>query len=235
MVLLAPRSAKLVESHGARFTLLFGYVFCCSASSWMLVFWKEGIPYCHVGLAYACIGAGVGLAGTPASRSLTGAVPVRRAGMASGTADLQRDLGGAIMQSIFGALLTAGYAAAFSKLIAGCTERRAASAPRCRASSRSRSRARRTPRSSIPQYASQIIEAAQQSFVDGQDWAYFAGHRRGGAWGWCSSSSSSRIATASGAPRGVPPRGRGARTRSPRSGAVRPRRSRCCRSTCAAA
>ena len=34
--------------------------------------------------------------------------PVRRAGMASGTADLQRDLGGAIMQSIFGALLTAG-------------------------------------------------------------------------------------------------------------------------------
>ena len=32
--------------------------------------------------------------------------------MASGTADLQRDLGGAIMQSIFGALLTAGYASA---------------------------------------------------------------------------------------------------------------------------
>jgi MFS transporter, DHA2 family, multidrug resistance protein len=32
--------------------------------------------------------------------------------MASGTADLQRDLGGAIMQSNFGALLTAGYAAA---------------------------------------------------------------------------------------------------------------------------
>ena len=32
--------------------------------------------------------------------------------MASGTADLQRDLGGAVMQSIFGALLTAGYASA---------------------------------------------------------------------------------------------------------------------------
>jgi hypothetical protein len=32
--------------------------------------------------------------------------------MASGTADLQRDLGGAIMQSILGAVLTAGYAAA---------------------------------------------------------------------------------------------------------------------------
>ena len=33
MVLVAPRSAKLVEARGARFTLLIGYVFCCSASS----------------------------------------------------------------------------------------------------------------------------------------------------------------------------------------------------------
>jgi hypothetical protein len=60
----------------------------------------------------ALIALGVGFAGTPASHSLTGSVPVRRAGMASGTADLQRDLGGAIMQSILGALLTAGYASA---------------------------------------------------------------------------------------------------------------------------
>ena len=42
--------------------------------------------------------------------------------MASGTADLQRDLGGAIMQSIFGALLTAGYAAAASAAIASSPE-----------------------------------------------------------------------------------------------------------------
>ena len=59
-----------------------------------------------------------GLAGTPASHSLTGSVPVRRAGMASGTADLQRALGGAIMQSIFGALLTAGYATAATAALA---------------------------------------------------------------------------------------------------------------------
>ncbi|HEY6411797.1 MAG TPA: hypothetical protein VIY29_30430, partial [Ktedonobacteraceae bacterium] len=75
-------------------------------------------PYWQVGLGYAFIGIGVGFAGTPASRSLTGSVPVKRAGMASGTADLQRDLGGAIMQSIFGALLTAGYAAAIASAVA---------------------------------------------------------------------------------------------------------------------
>ena len=100
------------REHGARFTLLVGYVFCLLGFLTMLLLWKEDIAYWKVGLGYLFVGIGVGFAGTPASQSLTGSVPVSRAGMASGTADLQRDLGGAIMQSIFGALLTAGYAAA---------------------------------------------------------------------------------------------------------------------------
>ena len=117
MVLIAPRSAKLVEARGARFTLLVGYVFCLLGFITMLLMWNEGIPYWEVGLAYGLVGVGVGFAGTPASHSLTGSVPVERAGMASGTADLQRDLGGAIMQSILGALLTAGYASAAAAAI----------------------------------------------------------------------------------------------------------------------
>ena len=124
MVVVAPRSAKLVEARGARFTLLVGYLFCLLGFLTMLLLWKEGIPYWKVGLGYAFIGIGVGFAGTPASHSLTGSVPVRRAGMASGTADLQRDLGGAIMQSILGALLTAGYAAAAGAAIASSAQQR---------------------------------------------------------------------------------------------------------------
>ena len=85
----------------------------------MLLLWGENSSYLVVALGYTLVGIGVGFAGTPASRSLTGSVPVTRAGMASGTADLQRDLGGAIMQSIFGALLTAGYAAAAAAALAG--------------------------------------------------------------------------------------------------------------------
>src|SRR3954452_9820849 len=119
MVVVAPRSAKLVERNGARQTLLFGYVFVLLGFLTMLLLWKEGIPYWKVALGYAFVGIGVGLAGTPASHSLTGSVPVTRVGMASGTADLQRDLGGAIMQSILGAVLTAGHAAAVTVEIAG--------------------------------------------------------------------------------------------------------------------
>jgi hypothetical protein len=174
MVIVAPRSAKLVESHGARFTLLLGYVFCLFGFIAMLVLWDEGIPYWKVGLAYALLGVGVGLAGTPASHSLTGSVPVRRAGMASGTADLQRDLGGAIMQSILGALLTAGYAAAFTKAIAGAPHGSEVTSNVENELTKSFSSASATAQQ-YPQYSKQIIAAAKTSFLDGANWAYTAG------------------------------------------------------------
>jgi EmrB/QacA subfamily drug resistance transporter len=172
MVAIAPRSAVLVESRGSRFTLLTGYVFVLAGFTTMLLLWKEGTPYWQVGLGYAFVGAGVGFAGTPASHSLTGSVPVRRAGMASGTADLQRDLGGAIMQSLLGALLTAGYASAMSSVIAASghsvTDSTQAELTKSFASASDMA-------AQYPQYANQIVNAAKQSFVDGQDWAYAAG------------------------------------------------------------
>ncbi len=174
MVLIAPRSAKLVEARGARFTMLTGYVFVFLGFLTMLLTWKEDVSYVPIGLAYAFVGAGVGFAGTPASHSLTGSVPVTRAGMASGTADLQRDLGGAILQSILGALLTAGYAASFSELIEGSPDASAVSTSVESELTKSFSSAEATAEQ-YPQYASQIIEAAKQSFIEGQDWAYLAG------------------------------------------------------------
>jgi MFS transporter, DHA2 family, multidrug resistance protein len=174
MVLVAPRSAKLVETRGARFTLLVGYVFLVLAFGWMLLLWKDDSPYWQVGFAYVFIGIGVGLAGTPASHSLTGSVPVRRAGMASGTADLQRDLGGAIMQSVFGALLTAGYAAAVAATIAASPEQQQISTDVQAELTRSFSSAADTAQQ-YPQYSTQIIAGARSAFLDGANWAYAAG------------------------------------------------------------
>jgi MFS transporter, DHA2 family, multidrug resistance protein len=172
MVIVAPRSAKLVETRGSRFTLLCGYVFLLGAFAAMLLLWDEGAPYWRIGIAYALIGVGVGFAGTPASHSLTGSVPVRRAGMASGTADLQRDLGGAIMQSIFGALLTAGYAAAAGAAIATSNTQVDTSVQNQLTKSFAGAE---SVAESYPQYASQITAAAKQSFLDGDQWAYTAG------------------------------------------------------------
>jgi DHA2 family multidrug resistance protein-like MFS transporter len=173
MVLVAPRSAKLVDARGARFTLLCGYVFLLLAFATMLLFWKEGSSYWEIAVAYALIGIGVGFAGTPASHSLTSSVPVRRAGMASGTADLQRDLGGAIMQSIFGALLTAGYASAAGAVISssGKNVTDSTQAELTKSFASAADTASRYPAS----VQDQIIAGAKSAFLHGDQWAYTAG------------------------------------------------------------
>jgi MFS family permease len=174
MVIVAPRSAKLVESRGARFTLLLGYCFCLLGFLTMLLIWGEDISYWKVGLAYGFVGIGVGFAGTPASHSLTGSVPVTRVGMASGTADLQRDLGGAIMQSILGALLTAGYAAAVGAAIASSPDANTISDETTAQLQKSFDGAIAVAQR-YPKHADQITQAAKESFLQGDRWAYTAG------------------------------------------------------------
>jgi MFS transporter, DHA2 family, multidrug resistance protein len=172
MVIVAPRSAHLVETKGARFTLLLGYVFCLAGFLTMLLLWDENAQYWHVGLGYLLIGVGVGFAGTPASRSLTASVPVHRAGMASATADLQRDLGGAIMQSILGALLTAGYAAAAAAAVASAPHSVSTSVENELTKSFSSAAA---VAEQHPKYAESIVEGARGAFLHGDSWAYIAG------------------------------------------------------------
>ncbi len=171
MVLVAPRSAKLVESHGSRLTLLAGQALILLSFAGMLLLWGEDAPYWKVALPLCFLGAGVGLAGTPSSNSLTGSVPVTRVGMASGTADLQRDLGGALMTSVFGALLTAGYASAMGAAIAGSgthvTDSTQAQLQLSFASAENLA-------AKHPANADQILAAAKQSFLDGDQWAYTA-------------------------------------------------------------
>ena len=176
MILVAPHSAKLVESRGSRFTLLAGYAFCLLGFLAMLLLWKENIPYWKVGLAYALVGVGVGLAGTPASNALTGSVPVKRVGMASGTADLQRDFGGAIMTSIFGALLTAGYAKSINSQISDLpsyAQQQISSGIEVTLQKSYSSAAALAQQN--PQYSTQIIDAAKSSFLAGDYLAYIAG------------------------------------------------------------
>lgn len=176
MIIVAPQSARLVESRGSKFTLLAGYVFCFLGFMTMLILWQENIPYWKVGLAYALVGIGVGLAGTPASHSLTGSVPVKRVGMASGTADLQRDFGGAIMTSIFGALLAAGYSRSIAAQISGLpASLQQQISGNIEATLQKSFGSATALAQQYPQYSNQIIAAAKSSFLAGDHWAYLAG------------------------------------------------------------
>ncbi len=170
MVLVAPRSAKIIDAHGTRVSVLIGQAFVLAGFLWMLLLWKEGIPYWKVGVGYGLIGIGVGLAGPPTSNALTGSVPVSRVGMASGTADLQRDLGGAILQSIFGALLTAGYASAAAAQLSGKHVTSSVENVLTKSFSSAADAAKQ-----YPAHAEQIVEGAKTAFLHGDQWAYAAG------------------------------------------------------------
>jgi cation transport ATPase len=92
--------------------------------------------------------------------------------MASGTADLQRDLGGALMTSIFGAFLTAGYAAAMGTAISDSGQDVTATTQSMLQLSYASAA---DMASQYPQYANQILAAAKTSFLDGDQLAYMAG------------------------------------------------------------
>jgi MFS transporter, DHA2 family, multidrug resistance protein len=176
MIVVAPRSAKLVQARGSRFTLMLSFAAVLIAFVLMLLLWKEGIPHWMVGIAYVFLGIGVGLGGTPSSNSLTASVPVTRVGMASGTADLQRDLGGALMQSIFGALLAAGFAASMAAAIATApTADQQAMTASVQSQLEMSYASAETIAAQYPQYATQITTAAKTSFLAGDDYAYLAG------------------------------------------------------------
>lgn len=173
MVVVAPRSAKLLEARGSRFTLLCGYISIVVGLLLAMLTWDENAQFWHVGTVYLFVGIGVGLAGTPASRSLTGSVPVQRAGMASSMSDLQRDLGGAILQSILGSILTAGYANHLRESVASSPNADQVTSQTETALTKSFSSAE-VLAERYPQYAEQIIAAAREAFVHGDTLAYGA-------------------------------------------------------------
>ena len=79
------------------------------------------------------------------------------------------------MQSIFGALLTAGYVSSFdSQLTSADSGTQQVSDQVAGQLTKSFSSAEATA-SRYPQYATEIVAAARESFVAGQKWAFLAG------------------------------------------------------------
>jgi MFS family permease len=173
MIAAAPISARLVIKRGSRLTMLVGFGCILPGFVVMLLAWREVTSYGWVALAYALVGLGAGIGLTPASRSLTSSVPATKAGMASGTTDLERDLGGSIMQALLGSLLTAGYATAMITQI-GSSGDAASVTEQTRSALQQSYASAANLAAQYPTYASQITAAARESFLAGANWAYLA-------------------------------------------------------------
>lgn len=112
-------AGRLIPVFGSQFSFMLGLGSVAAAFTVMLVMWTDDVSMGWVLAAYGLVGIGVGLAATPASRSLMSSVPPVRAGMGSAFLDLTRDLGGAILQAIMGGLLAAAYASRIAADLTG--------------------------------------------------------------------------------------------------------------------
>lgn len=172
-LLLCGAPASILVSRGVRPSMTLGYVLLAGAFAAMLA-WTADTPSWLVALAFALVGGGASFVMTAASRSLMTSTPVRRAGMASATTDLQTDLGGAILQALLGAVLAGGFARVFGDLINSSPAGTTIGADVARALQASYASALHVA-SDNPAYADRIIEAARISFVDGAWAAYLVG------------------------------------------------------------
>jgi len=173
LFIAAPIAARLVARAGTRASMTLGCTLVLAAFVFML-FWSETTPYPLIGTPFLLIGGGASFVLTAASRSLTSSTPVRRVGMASATSDLESDLGGSIMQGLLGALLAAGFAGHFAKLIGASPEATTISADVTSALQASYASAMQVA-TAHPQYQDAIVAAARESLVSGASGAFLVG------------------------------------------------------------
>ena len=167
MVLVSPLAARMIERYGSRLTMAVGVIFVLLGIALMFT-WREDSSYLPVGLSFAVIGIGIGLAGTPASRSIMASVPEHRAGMGSGMTDLQRDLGAAVMQSILAVFLTRAYTDSVDRQLANLpAPQRASISEQTAGILRDSFGGAQVLAEKYPQSGTAIIQGARDAFIDG--------------------------------------------------------------------
>ena len=108
-------SGRMITARGTRAPFALGLA--CVAVGFVEIFflWYPGTSLAWVLIAYLIIGSGIGFASTAAMRSLSLSLPISKAGMSSGSADLTKDLGGAVFQALLGTILAIGYSSYLTK------------------------------------------------------------------------------------------------------------------------
>ena len=109
MIVFAPLSAKLVGALGTKRVVTAGMLlFAAGLAVAATVTTASG--YGRLAVALLLMGAGMGLAGAPATESILGALPPERANIGSAVNDTTRELGGALGVAIVGSIMSSLYA-----------------------------------------------------------------------------------------------------------------------------
>jgi Na+/melibiose symporter-like transporter len=118
MVLVAPRSALLVERFGKRRVVVSG-MSLMALGVLIMTFVGVSSSYLVLLAGISIMAAGIALAMSPTTDLLMSAVPREKAGMGSAMNDTTRELGASLGVAVFGSLLASRYAHQLADHVAG--------------------------------------------------------------------------------------------------------------------
>jgi EmrB/QacA subfamily drug resistance transporter len=110
MIVFAASSSKLVLRFGTRRVATTGLLLF-SAGLAVAATIAVGTGYGRLALAFILLGAGMGLAGAPATESIMASLPRERANIGSAINDTTRELGGALGVAVLGSIAASVYSA----------------------------------------------------------------------------------------------------------------------------
>jgi EmrB/QacA subfamily drug resistance transporter len=113
MMIAAPRSARITRRFGTKLAVSGGMVVIALALL-LLAFVKVDSSYPYIGLVGLVLGTGLGVAMSPATESIMGAVPREKAGIGSAMNDTTRQVGGALGVAVLGSITAAQYHASIA-------------------------------------------------------------------------------------------------------------------------
>ena len=109
MIVFAPLSSRLVQWFGTKRVTTTGMLLFSTGLAVAATLTTE-TGYTRLAIALALMGAGMGLAGAPATESIMGSLPPDRANIGSAVNDTTRELGGALGVAIVGSIMSSLYA-----------------------------------------------------------------------------------------------------------------------------
>jgi EmrB/QacA subfamily drug resistance transporter len=113
MIVFAPLSSWLVGLAGTKRVATTGMLLFATGLAIAATI-TTGTGYARLAVALLLMGAGMGLAGAPATESIMGSLPPERANIGSAVNDTTRELGGALGVAIVGSIMSSLYASRLS-------------------------------------------------------------------------------------------------------------------------
>ncbi|NGO08026.1 MFS transporter [Streptomyces sp. HC44] len=162
---LAP---KLAARIGSRPAMAVGIALAGVGLALMALFVSVDGGYLTILPGMLAMGIGMGLSMTPSTEAITSSLPREKQGVASALNDVTREFGTALGVAMLGALLSAGYRGAIDDRLHGIPQGAADTAREGVANAVEVA-------GGTGSHAQQIVDAAQQSFVDGWQQAMWAG------------------------------------------------------------